>query len=149
MSLSKGGDRNRGWRPKPFRPVEPPTPGEIEQLIAAVSGADEVVRQTYRTAAICAPSARLRQAVQTVVANVSQEFSRSNELSNLLAPHEYKAYVYVAQSTSISPALKAVAEALLCVADRHVVASFFRRAFTTLRGYSLFKVSLEVLRRTE
>ena len=149
MSSSNDGGRRMGWKPKPFRPVDPPTPGEVEQLIVALKDADEPVRLVYRTLAISEPGQRLQQAVGTVLTGMGRSMPRSNELSNLLTSDEYKAYVYVAQNPNISPSLKAVAEALLCVADRHVVASFFRRAFTTLKGYSLFKLSLEVLRRIE
>lgn len=149
MPSNESGERKKGWRPKPFRPAEPPTPGDVEQLIKALAGADEAVRQTYHVLALCTPCQRLRQAVQTVMANMSEAYARSNQLSQLLSPQEYKAYVHVAQSPDIQPGLKVVAELLLCVPDRHIVASFFRRAFTTLKGFSLFKLSLEVLRRIE
>ena len=103
--------------------------------------------QVYRVLALCTPTQRLRQAVQTVLANMSDTYARSNELSNVLSPHEYAAYVFVAQSSKVHPTLKVVAENLMCVAERHIVASFFRRSFVTLKGFDIFKLSLECFRR--
>lgn len=142
------GSGERGWKPKAFRPSEPPQPKDIEELIKALmDNADPEILQVYKALALSTPVQRLDRGARQVIRNMAETVDRTNELAVVLSDKEYEAYVYVAHS-DVSMRLKQVAESLLCVADRHIISSFFRRSFVTLRGYSLFKLSLEQTRRS-
>jgi len=133
MSLERFGDRR--WKPKAFRPNDPPSPEDVSVFVDSIGCLNEDIVRVYSSLAALTPAERFQKAVNTVVLRMPCSDVRDAQLTGLLMPEEYEAYVSVAQSTLVVPRLKVVAEGLLCVPDRYIVSSFFRRAFAALRAY--------------
>lgn len=117
-----------GWTPKAFRPQPQPTDSQLISFCDAVdkhcSGSTATV---FILLALQEPGQRLEKAAgDTVKACMSSVVT--NTIKQALPYQEYQAYVEVASSTKVPPALRGVADQLLCIQEREHIAQFFRLA---------------------
>jgi len=126
------------WKPKPIRPVEPPTVKELEELRRYLVGEVRCGEPEDRAAGLllrlcrASPADRFRSAMDQVIRMLHTESRRTNELSRILTEDELEAYNQVSRSR-MKPDMKWTVERLLCVEDRHIMSSFLRNAFNNLR----------------
>lgn len=129
MSTESGPGR---WVPKAFRPEDPPNPAELIDLIVALRAhASRSTAQLFESLARQPPSKRLLDAAVYVIRCMERNPLLSNVLQQALTIDEYSSLKEVTV-LPLTPRQKATAEHLLCIRERELVGSFFRRVFRDL-----------------
>lgn len=120
------------WVPKAFRPESLPTVAELLDLLRALKArASSSTYALFREAACKKPTDRLLEASTFVIGCMKSNPLLNNVLTQALTLEEYASL----QETVVLPLTtrqRVTAEQLLCVRERELVASFFRRAFRVL-----------------
>ena len=129
MPTERGPDR---WVPKAFRPEPPPSVDDLLSFVRALrEHASTSTRQLFERLAGLRPSQRLREATTFVIGCMHANPVLGNVLQQALTIDEY-ASVQELLLLPLTPRQRMTADHLLCVRERELVASFFRRAFRVL-----------------
>lgn len=117
----------RNWRPKPFRPSDPPSKKETDRLLGYLKS--RVSADTFGVF-FClvaeTPFNRLFNAMQETLVLYRANPAASNAVTQLLGADKYRAYCE-ARAADLDRLNGLTAHRLLCLDDRQIFVSFLRR----------------------